>query len=205
MRTLGKNTLRRDSVRALAGVALVLAILLQTVVATTAEPPPATWTRPEVAKVAMPDVESLALGDKVGFSITVENPATATPPDILVDWYQVQATDVISSVLEIDTEDSGIVAYVGEEPLMEITDNTVEVTVDLLQPGDYFVFVIVCTVVGPLENGMVIVNQAAADYEDSEGNPGETVYSDPVTIPVDYYPVILQLIIRNGYLCDSCP
>ena len=83
---------------------------------------------------------------------------------------------------------------------MQITDNTVEVTVDLLQPGGYFLFQIVCTLVPPVETGMVIVNQAAVDYEDSEGSAGETIYSDPVMIPVDYYPLFLPIIIRRGYL-----
>ena len=199
MKTSKKVTLRRDSVRALAGVATVLVMVLATVVAISAEPPPPTWTRPSVAKFAIPEPDSLALGDTVSFFVTVENPANATLPDVVVDWYQVQATDVVSSALQIDPVSSDIVGYEGEEPVMQITDNTVVVTVDLLQPGDYFIFQIVCTVVGPLETGMVIVNQATVDYEDSEGTEGETIYSLPrVEIPVDYYPLFLPLI-ANDY------
>jgi hypothetical protein len=205
MKSPKREAFRRDSVRALAGVALVLVMVLATFVAISAAQPPPTLTRPKVAKIAIPEPDSLALGDTVRFFIIVENPAKATPPEIVADWYQVQASDVVSSALEIDTVNSNIVGYQGEEPVMQITDNTVVVTVDLLQPGDYFIFQIVCTVVGPLETGMVIVNQAAVDYEDSEGKEQETIYSDPVEIPVDYYPVILPLIMRNGYLCESCP
>ena len=136
----------------------------------------------------------MALGDTVGFIIIVENQKHPNPPDIVVDWYQVQATDVVSSVLEIDTVSSGILGYQGEEPVMQITDNTVVVTVDLLRPGDYIVLRIVCTAVGPLQTGMVIVNQATMDYEDNEGNARETIYSDPVMIPVDYYRRFLPIV-----------
>jgi hypothetical protein len=205
MRTLKEEVVKRGSVRVLVGAALVLAVVLATAVAISAALVPPTLIRPEVYKYAIPELDSLKLGDTVRFFIVVENPEIAPPGYSVVDWHQVRATDIVSSVLEIDTEDSGIVAYLGEEPLMEITDNTVEVTVDLLQPGDYFIFQFLCTVVGPLETGMDIVNRAAVDYEDSEGNQEETIYSDPVIIPVDYYPLVLSLIMRNGYLCDSCP
>jgi uncharacterized repeat protein (TIGR01451 family) len=197
MEILKKETLRRDSVRALTGVMLVLAIVLATVAEISAAPPPPTWTRPIVAKVAIPEPDSLALGDTVEYFITVANPGRATPPDVVVDWYQVQATDVVSSALQIDPVSSDIVGYQGEEPVMQITDNTVVVTVGLLQPGDFFVFQIVGTVVGPLETGMVIVNLATVDYEDSEGSAGETIYSDPVTIPVDYYPLFLPIVLNS--------
>ena len=197
METLQKETLRRGSVRALAGVVLLLGVVVVTVVAISASPPPPTWTRPGVARAALPEPDSLAIGDTVRFLIIVENPANPTPPDVVVDWYYVQATDVLSSILEIDTANTTILGYQGEEPVMQITDNTVEVTVDLLQPGDYFLFQIVCTLVPPVETGMVIVNQAAVEYEDSAGNPGAKIYSDPVTIPVYYYPLFLPIISRN--------
>jgi hypothetical protein len=198
MKTVNRETLRCNSVRAILGVVLALGILLVTVVALSAAPPPPTWSRPSVAKVALPEPDSLALGDTVRFLVIVENPANPTLPDVAVDWYKVQATDVVSSALEIDTVNSGIVVYQGEEPVMQTTDNTVVVTVDMLQPGDYFIFQIVGTVVGPLETGMVIVNLATVDYEDSEGSAGETIRSDPVMIPVVYSSLFLPLI-ANDY------
>ena len=139
MKSPKREAFRRDSVRALSGVVLVPVMVLATAVAISAEPPP-TLIRPEIAKIAMPEPDSLALGDTVRFFIIVENPKNAPPDYDVVDWYQVQATDVVSSVLEIDTAKSNIVGYVGEEPVMEITDNTVVVTVDWMRPGDYFIF-----------------------------------------------------------------
>jgi hypothetical protein len=178
----------------LAGIVLLLSLLLAMPMAT-AQPP--TLTRPQVVKIAIPEPDSLTLGDTVSFVIIVENPANPTPPEVVVDWYQVEATDVVSSALEIDTDNSGITAFQGEEPVMQIADNTVVVAVDLLRPGDYCIFQIVCTVVGPLETGMVIVNQAIVDYEDSEGSEEETIYSDPLEIPVDYYPLFLPFVAKH--------
>ena len=112
MKSLGNCLVRMITPNSLTGIALLL-VLIAAVPMAAALPPP-TWTRPEVAKVAIPEPDSLALGDTVSFFIVVENPATAIPPDVDVDWYQVKATDVVSSVLEIDTDTSGVVLYQGD-------------------------------------------------------------------------------------------
>jgi hypothetical protein len=72
----------------------------------------------------------------------------------------------------------------------------VVVTADRFQPGDWFVVVVYCTVVGSPERGNAITNTATLEYADEGGEPGQPLVSDPVTVTVPYR-VLLPIALKD--------
>jgi fimbrial isopeptide formation D2 family protein len=170
-----KRIVRTSVLRILGGLVLALVLLLSTTLV--AATPPPTWTPPEIVKVA--NKTHLAIGDQVRFTVTVTNPASPTPPQVAVTWYQVHATDVISPELHIDN-----VGATGSYSSVSIVGHSVMVTANTLTPGQFFVVTIDCTLVGPAEPGSSITNRAMVDYQTETGDPGVPVSSELVTINV---------------------
>lgn len=157
---------------------LVLAVVLLQValaVVVAQEAPPPTWKPPEIYKTA--DRQQLKVGESVRFTIIVRNPGT---PGVDASWYSVRVTDDVDPALRIDAVSTTRGSY---------TISGQRVVVDggiTLAPGEQFSITIDCTLVGPIEEGQVLINDATLEYEDEEGNPQPPIDVDePVEIIIE--------------------
>jgi hypothetical protein len=196
MRVSQKEAIQRNTVRALAaGTVLLLSVLAMVVVISADETEP-TWNPPLISKDAVP--QTISLGDHVTFYIVVENPEQPQPPyELVVPWFQVEATDAISTVFRVD--DVGIVAFKAPSPpIVSQALNTVKVTVSRMNPTDYFVLRIDCTLVGPVGDTASISNVAQISYYvDEEGRLGREYFYDSAVVKVRYYLVMLPVVLRS--------
>lgn len=157
-------------------LALAVTLLLVAVpVAMAQEPTPPTWVPPEIYKRA--NETRLALGDSVTFTIIVRNPGD---PATDASWYNLIVTDQVDPRLRIDgaTTTRGTVTISGQTVIVDggIT----------LAPGEQFVITIDCTLIGPVEEGDVLINTARLEYTDEEDNPQPPIDVDePVEIIIE--------------------
>jgi hypothetical protein len=175
------------------GTTLLLVVML--VVVVSADDTEPTWRPPTITKFATKS--SLNLGETVKFLITVKNPADPLLPDypVVVTWYNVEASDIVAD--EFDILATSIPDWSGTEPTITVSDNTVTATATSMDPGDWFVLEIQCELVGPVDQGTFLINQAGVTYyEDEFGGSGITYNSDDVSIFVGYQ-VMLPIIMRN--------
>jgi hypothetical protein len=188
------QTVHRKTVLAFVAITLVLAVMLGVVVSADDTEP--TWRPPTISKLATKP--SLLLGDTVKFLITVKNPADPDPPAYpeIVTWYGVAASDAVADAFDVSAYN--IPAWEGPKPTVSISGNTVTATASSMDPGDWFVLEITCELVGPVDSGIYLTNQASVVYyEDEAGGVGITYNSDEVSIFVGYR-VALPLVLRNS-------
>jgi hypothetical protein len=67
-----------------------------------------------------------------------------------------------------------------------------------MDPGDEFVLQIVCTLIGPIEEGSLVRNTAEVTfYVDVDGRLGREYGSASTEVAVGYYPVWLPAVFRS--------
>ncbi|MFC2031532.1 isopeptide-forming domain-containing fimbrial protein [Chloroflexota bacterium] len=185
---MNRKVVRENAARGLIGILLVLGLLQSSV--PVLSDPPGTWTPPLISKGV--EETEVVIGDPIEFTVVVNNPASATGPDVAVPWYEVVATDVISPGLAID-----LAVPAGTFDAWSVVGNTVVVTASELLPGEWFSVDITCTLVSPVQPWLVITNTASLEYEDETGDPGARVVSDPVPVSVVGHWLFLPIVFHS--------
>jgi fimbrial isopeptide formation D2 family protein len=128
---------------------------------------------PEVVKFG--DRGDCCFDEPVVFTIVVANPGGEN----LATWYDLRVTDVIDPAFEI--------VNVEETPPADdvnISGNTVVVTVNSLAPDEFFEVRITVRLTSAAELGGVILNQATLQYRDEAGAEQQLQASDVVDVNV---------------------
>jgi hypothetical protein len=161
--------------KSLAGIVLLLVLLVAVPVAAAQVPP--TLQPPGVVKFA--DRDLCCFDEPVLFTITVASPPGPPDGQNLATWYDVRVTDVIDPDFEIVN-----VEVTPPADDVNISGNTVVVTVNSLAPGEFFVVGITVRLRAGAEPGGVILNQATVQFKDEVGVEQEVSASDVVEVDV---------------------
>jgi fimbrial isopeptide formation D2 family protein len=175
MRNHRKCLVRLVTPNSLAGVALLLALLVAVPVA--AAQVPGTSQPPTVVKFS--DRDLCCFDEPVVFTITVACPPGPPDGQNLATWYDVRVTDVIDPDFEIVN-----VEVTPPADDVNMSGNTVVVTVNSLAPGEFFMVRITVRLTAGADLGGVILNQATVQFKDEAGVEQEVQASDMVDVNV---------------------